>query len=387
MKQGPLAGLKVVELTGLAPAPFGCMVLADLGADVIRVDRVGAVPSASDFLGRGRRSVGIDIRRPEGAELVLRLVEQADVLVEGFRPGVTERLGIGPAHCLARNPRLIYGRMTGWGQDGPMKDQAGHDINYIAVAGALEPIGRAGAPPTVPLNLLGDFGGGGLLLAMGVLAALYERERSGRGQVVDAAMVDGAALLTTFLHGMRAAGAERGERGTNMLDGGAPFYDVYRAADGRYVSIGAIEDKFYAELITVLGLAEVDLPNRHDPAHWPVLRDRIAAAVATRTRDEWAELAAGTDACLAPVLDPDEAPGHPHNVARGTFIEVDGYAHPAPAPRFDRTPAGRPESLMGSPVGVGKHTIEVLTELGLVAADITELSRSGVIDAVDQKQD
>jgi alpha-methylacyl-CoA racemase len=271
--------------------------------------------------------------------------------------------------------------MTGWGQDGPLKDRAGHDINYIAVAGALEPIGRAGAPPTVPLNLLGDFGGGGLLLAMGVLAALYERERSGRGQVVDAAMVDGAALLTTFLHGMRSAGAERGERGTNLLDSGAPFYDVYRAADGRYVSIGAIEDKFFAELVGVLGLS--DLPNRHDPAHWPELRDRISAAVATRTRDEWAELAAGTDACLAPVLDPDEAPGHPHNVARGTFIEVDGYAHPAPAPRFDRTPAGLPES----PVGAGKHTIEVLAELGVAPADMTELSRSGVIDAVDQKRD
>ncbi|PRY42370.1 CaiB/BaiF CoA transferase family protein [Umezawaea tangerina] len=377
MKQGPLAGLTVVELAGLAPAPFGAMVLADLGADVIRVDRIGGDPGAvpGDPLGRGRRSVAIDIRKPEGADLVLRLVARADVLIEGFRPGVTERLGIGPAHALARNPRLIYGRMTGWGQDGPLADRAGHDINYISVAGALEPIGRAGDPPTVPLNLLGDFGGGGLLLAMGVLAALYERERSGHGQVVDAAMVDGAALLTTFLHGMRAAGGEKGARGTNLLDGGAPFYDVYRTSDDRYVSIGALEEKFYAELLDVLGLAEEELPNRHDPANWPELRARIGAVVATRTRDEWADLADGTDACLAPVLEPAEAPGHPHNVARAAFVDVDGTALPAPAPRFDRTPTGRPDA----PVRPGKHTTEVLAELGLGEDDITELGRAGVI--------
>ncbi|MCS7478220.1 CaiB/BaiF CoA transferase family protein [Umezawaea endophytica] len=375
MKQGPLAGLRVVELAGLAPAPFGAMVLADLGADVIRVDRIGGDPGAvpGDPLSRGRRSVGIDIRTPEGAGLVLRLVDRADVLIEGFRPGVTERLGIGPAQCLARNPRLVYGRITGWGQDGPMADLAGHDINYIALSGALEPIGRAGQPPTVPLNLLGDFGGGGLLLAMGVLAALYERERSGRGQVVDAAMVEGAALLTTFLHGMRGAGGEKGERGTNLLDGGAPFYDVYRAADGRYVSVGALEDRFFAELARVLDLGE--LPNRHDPANWPEVRERIAAAIGTRTRDEWADLAAGTDACLVPVLEPGEAPSHPHNVARGVFVDVDGISLPAPAPRFDRTPAGTPEP----PVRAGKHTIEVLEELGLVDSEITELTRSGVI--------
>jgi alpha-methylacyl-CoA racemase len=375
VKQGPLAGLRVVELAGLAPAPFGAMVLADLGADVIRVDRIGGDPGAvpGDPLGRGRRSVGIDIRTPEGAGLVLRLVDHADVLIEGFRPGVTERLGVGPAQCLARNPRLVYGRMTGWGQDGPLADRAGHDINYIAIAGALEPIGRAGEAPTVPLNLLGDFGGGGLLLAMGVLAALYERERSGRGQVVDASMVEGAALLTTFLHGMRAAGGEKGGRGTNLLDSGAPFYDVYQAADGRYVAIGALEDKFFAELVALLGLT--GLPNRHDPANWPDLRELIGVAVATKTRDEWADLAAGTDACLAPVLEPGEAPSHPHNVARGTFLDVDGTALPAPAPRFDRTPAGHPEP----PVRAGKHTIEVLEELGVPEAEITELRRSGVI--------
>ncbi|KAA2258897.1 CoA transferase, partial [Solihabitans fulvus] len=292
---GPLAGLRVVELVGLGPAPFGCMVLADLGAEVIRVDRARAAGNLTvpgDFLARGRRSIGVDIKQPQGAELVLRLVERADVLVEGFRPGVTERLGLGPAQCLARNTRLVYGRMTGWGQDGPMADRAGHDINYIAVAGALEPIGPADRPPVPPLNLIGDFGGGGMLLAMGVLAALYERERSGRGQVVDAAMVDGAALLTTVVHSMRSAGAWPGARGANLLDGGAPFYDTYAAADGRFVSIGALEEQFYAELVRLLGLDPADLPNRFDQANWPALRERIGAAVRTRTRDEWAALAA-----------------------------------------------------------------------------------------------
>lgn len=371
---GPLEGLTVVELAGLAPAPFGCMVLADLGASVVRVDRVGGATEVP-LLGRGRRSIGVDLRRPEGVELVLRLVAESDVLVEGFRPGVTERLGLGPAQCLARNPRLVYGRMTGWGQDGPLADRAGHDINYIAVAGALEPIGRDGAPPTVPLNLVGDFGGGGLLLAVGVLAALYERDRSGRGQVVDAAMVDGAALLTTFLHGMASVGAWPGRRGTNLLDGGAPFYDVYEAADGRFVSVGALEEKFYAELLDVLGLADAGLPPRHDPANWPELRARIAAAVATRTRDEWAALAEGTDACLAPVLAPGEAPGHGHNAERGMFVEVAGVAQPAPAPRFDRTPAAAP----GPPPAVGEHTVDVLAGLGLGEDEIAALRRSGVI--------
>ncbi|MET9627362.1 CaiB/BaiF CoA-transferase family protein [Lentzea sp. NPDC006480] len=371
---GPLAGLRVVELAGLAPAPFGCMVLADLGADVIQVHKPGSHPTVpGDFLTRNRRSVAIDTRKPEGAELVLKLVEQSDVLVEGFRPGVTERLGIGPAQCLARNPRLIYGRMTGWGQDGPLSDRAGHDINYIAVAGALEPLGRAGGPPSFPINLLGDFGGGGLLLAVGVLAALYERERSGRGQVVDAAMVDGAALLTTFLHGMRSAGMWQGGRGENMLDGGIPFYDVYEAADGRYVAIGALEEKFYADLVRVLGLE--DAPTRNDPANWPELRERIAAAVKTRTRDEWADLARDTDACLAPVLTPAEATRHPVNAARATFVDVSGSLHPAPAPRFDRTPTSVPTP----PVSAGVNTAEVLADMGVADAQIMELRRSGVI--------
>ncbi|MCR3748636.1 CaiB/BaiF CoA transferase family protein [Lentzea californiensis] len=371
---GPLAGLRVVELAGLAPAPFACMVLADLGADVIQVHKPGSVQTIpGDFLGRGRRSIAIDTRKPEGAELVLGLVERSDVLVEGFRPGVTERLGIGPAQCLARNPRLVYGRMTGWGQDGPLADRAGHDINYIAVAGALEPLGRAGGPPSFPINLLGDFGGGGLLLALGVLAALYERERSGRGQVVDAAMVDGAALLTTFLHGMRSAGMWPGGRGENMLDGGVPFYDVYEAADGKYVAIGALEEKFYADLVRVLGLE--DAPSRNDPANWPELRERIAAAVKTRPRDEWADLARDTDACLAPVLTPAEAARHPYNEARSTFVDVSGSRHPAPAPRFDRTPAAVPTA----PVSAGTNTGEVLADMGVADARIMELRRSGVI--------
>lgn len=372
---GPLEGLKVVELAGLAPAPFGCMVLADLGADVVRVDRPGggglAVPG--DFLGRNRRSVAIDIRKPEGVELVLQLVEDSDVLIEGFRPGVTERLGLGPAEALARNQRLIYGRITGWGQDGPLAQSAGHDINYIALSGALDPIGRADAPPTVPLNIIGDFAGGGMLLALGVLAALYERERSGRGQVVDAAMTDGSALLTTFLHSMRSAGSWPGPRGTNMLDGGTPFYDVYEAADGRFVSVGALEEKFYEELVRLLGIE--DAPSRNNPADWPELRARIAAAVKTRTRDEWAELANGTDACLAPVLDPGEASRHPHNIARGTFVEVDGRVQPAPAPRFDRTPAGVPSA----PATIGMHTNEVLERIGVAPQQIAELRRIGAI--------
>jgi alpha-methylacyl-CoA racemase len=371
---GPLAGLRVLELAGLAPAPFGAMVLADLGADVIQVHKPGSVQTIpGDFLGRNRRSVAIDTRTPEGAELVLGLVERSDVLIEGFRPGVTERLGIGPAQCLARNPRLVYGRMTGWGQDGPLADRAGHDINYIAVAGALEPLGRAGGPPSFPINLLGDFGGGGLLLALGVLAALYERERSGRGQVVDAAMVDGAALLTTFLHGMRSAGMWPGGRGENMLDGGVPFYDVYEAADGQYVAVGALEEKFYADLVRVLGLE--DAPSRNDPANWPELRERIAAAVKTRSRDEWADLARDTDACLAPVLTPAEAARHPYNEARATFVDVSGAPHPAPAPRFDRTPAAVPTA----PVPVGANTGEVLADMGVADARIVELRRSGVI--------
>ena len=376
---GPLAGLKVVELAGLAPAPFACTVLADLGADVVRVDRArqGAdgLDVPDDPLTRSRRWIGVDVKSEEGRDLVRRLIDEADVLVEGFRPGVAERMGLGPVDCLDRNPRLVYGRITGWGQDGPLAPAAGHDINYIAVAGALEPIGPAGHKPTPPINLLGDFGGGGLLLAMGVLAALVERQSSGRGQVVDASMVDGAALLTTHLHGLNNLGLWDKGRGENLLDGGAPFYDTYETADGRYVAVGAIEGRFWGALTALLGLATPEAANHTDPANWPALREQLAAVLATKTRDEWAKLAEGTDACLSPVLTPAEATTYPHNVARGTFVELDGKPQPAPAPKFSRTPAASPTP----PVAARSDTTAVLTELGLSAQKIDTLRASGVI--------
>ncbi|MER7888557.1 CaiB/BaiF CoA-transferase family protein [Micromonospora sp. NPDC094482] len=346
---GPLAGVRVVELASLAPAPFGCMVLADLGADVVRVDRPGG-PAAGRLaappggpLQRGRRVTALDLKSPDGVADLLRLVERADVLVEAYRPGVAERLGFGPETCRARNPRLVYARMTGWGQDGPLAPRAGHDIDYIAVAGALEPLGRAGERPHAPLNLLGDFAGGGMLLAVGVLAALLERERSGVGQVVDAAMVDGSALLTAFLHGMLGTGLWSAPRGRNLLDGGAPFYDTYRTADGGYLAVGALEPAFYAALLAGLGLGDdPDLPAQYDPAGWDELRRRFTERFATRTRDEWTAVFTDLDACVAPVLAPTEAHRHPHNAARGTFVEVGGEVQPAPAPRFGRTPSPPP---------------------------------------------
>ncbi|TNH30279.1 CoA transferase [Micromonospora orduensis] len=346
---GPLAGVRVVELASLAPAPFGCMVLADLGADVVRVDRPGA-PGAGRLaaptggpLQRGRRVTTLDLKSPDGVADLLSLVERADVLVEAYRPGVAERLGFGPQVCQERNPRLVYARMTGWGQDGPLAARAGHDIDYIAVAGALEPLGRAGERPYAPMNLLGDFGGGGMLLAVGVLAALLQRERSGVGQVVDAAMVDGSALLTSFLHGLIGTGLWAAPRGHNMFDGGAPFYDTYATADGGFMAVGAMEPAFYAVLLTGLGLADdPDLPAQYDPSGWDELRRRFTERFAERTRDEWTAVFADLDACVAPVLAPGEAHQHPHNAARGTFVEVGGEIQPAPAPRFDRTPADRP---------------------------------------------
>lgn len=376
---GPLAGLKVVELVGLAPAPFATMILADLGAEVIRIDRakpgLDVLGFPNDPLTRTRRWIGLDTKSPQGKELALRLIDTADVLIEGFRPGVTERLGLGPQDCLSRNPRLIYGRITGWGQDGPLATAAGHDINYIGLAGALDPIGRAGERPVPPLNLLGDFGGGGLLLAMGVLAALVERQTSGRGQVVDASMVDGAALLTAALHGLRNVGLWSKGRGENMLDGGAPFYDTYETSDGKYVAVGAIEERFWADLITVLGIDPDEVSGRLDPGQWPAVRDRLAAAIKTRTRDEWEKLAEGTDACLTPVLSTTEALTHPHNVARKTFVDVDGQPQPAPAPKFDRTPLGQPQA----PHDPRSDTTEVLTELGLPAEEITALRSAGIV--------
>jgi alpha-methylacyl-CoA racemase len=376
MGSGPLQGVRVIEIASLAPAPFGCMILSDLGADVIQVDRVGRAARpmvATDPLRRGRRSVGLNLKDPEGLGALLRLADSADVLVEGFRPGVAERLGFGPDVCLRRNPRLIFARMTGWGQQGPLADSAGHDIDYIAVSGALGPIGRAGERPVPPLNLVGDFGGGGMLLAVGVLAALVERAGSGRGQVVDAAMVDGSALLTTFVYGMRAAGMWRDERGTNLLDGGAPFYDTYETADGRHVAVGALEPQFYAELLNRLGLDGEDLPPQMDVAGWPVLRARFAEVFKKRTRDEWAAEFEGTDACVAAVLTPGEAPGHRHNAARGTFADVGGVVQPAPAPRFSRTPSAVPRP----PVAPGSHTEEVLVAAGFTPGEIATLRGRG----------
>ncbi len=371
---GPLHGVRVVELESLAPAPFGCMILADLGAEVIRVDRPAApghpVVQPGDLLARGRRSIRLDLKEPDGVAVLLRLADRADVLVEAFRPGVAERLGFGPEACLDRNPRLVYARMTGWGQDGPLAPAAGHDIDFIAVAGTLDPIGRAGERPVPPLNLVGDFGGGGMLLAVGVLAALLERERSGRGQVVDAAMVDGAALLATFIHGLRAAGGWQDERGSNLLDGGAPFYDTYQTADGKFVAVGALEPKFYAELLGRLGLDPAGLPGQYDRDGWPALRAALSARFAERTRDEWTAAFDGSDACVAPVLSMAEAPGHPHNAARGTFTEVAGVTQPAPAPRFSRTPAGHP----APPPAPGDDTSAILAELGYSPAEITALS-------------
>jgi len=339
----PLDGIRMIELESLVPAPFGCMMLADLGADVVRIDRPahdGLVPPPGP-LDRNRRTVVLDLKTAAGVDDLLRLVARADVLVEAFRPGVAERLGFGPETCDQINPRLVYARMTGWGQDGPLAARPGHDIDYIAVAGALEPLGRAGERPHAPMNLVADLAGGGMLLAVGVLSALVERSRSGRGQVVDAAMVDGSALLTSFLHGMLGAGLWPNPRGANLLDGGAPFYDTYRTADGGFMAVGALEPPFYAALLSGLGLT--GLPAQYDESGWPVLRERFAERFAQRTRAEWAEIFAGSDACVTPVLAPAEAPDHPHNRARGTFVEVGGETQPAPAPRFGRTPAAKPQ--------------------------------------------
>jgi alpha-methylacyl-CoA racemase len=374
---GPLHGIRVVELAGLGAAPFGAMLLADLGAEVIRVDRseeVGA-PGVDAVLRRGRRSVAVDLKHPAGAEVVLRLVERADALIEGFRPGVAERLGVGPAACMARNPRLVYARLTGWGQDGPLASAAGHDIDYIGVAGVLGAMGPAGARPAPPLNLVGDFGGGGALGALGVVAALLDVARGGGGQVVDAAMVDGAALLTTLFHGLRANGMWAGERGANLLDGGAPFYGVYETADGGHVAVGALEPRFWDLLVTTLGLDPGGLPDRLDRSGWPELRDRLADAFRTRTREQWRAVFEGTDACVAPVLSLDEAPEHPHNRHRGTFVEVGGVTQPAPAPRFSATPAAVP----GPPPRAGQHTAEALADWGFTPAEIDDLLGAGAL--------
>jgi alpha-methylacyl-CoA racemase len=377
-RMGPLDGVRVIEMAGIGPGPFAAMMLADMGADVIRIDRPGARSlgdPARDVLNRGRPSVAVDLKHPEGVGVVLRLVESADALIEGFRPGVMERLGLGPDVCLERNPRLVYGRMTGWGQDGPMAQAAGHDINYISLAGALRSFARRGERPVPPLNLVGDFGGGGMLLAFGVVCALLEAGRSGRGQVVDAAMVDGTAVLMSMIWGMRAMGVWQDEPGTNLLDTGAPFYDVYECADGRYISIGALEGQFYAELIERAGLAGEDLPHQMDRPRWEELRTRLAALFRTRTRDEWCALLEGTDACFAPVLSMAEAPEHPHNRARGTFVAPDGIVQPAPAPRFSRTPA----AIRRPPSAPGADTDEALAAWGFTAEEIAKLRDAGAV--------
>ena len=338
---GPLVGLRVVELAGIGPSPHAAMLLADLGADVVRVERPAGglrfVPSDKDQLLRGRRSIRLDLKDCTDRQTLLALVQRADVLIEGLRPGVAERLGVGPADCQTRNPRLVYARMTGWGQDGPLAERAGHDINYIAVSGVLHAIGSAGGKPVPPLNLVGDFGGGSMFLVMGVLAALWERERSGTGQVVDAAMVDGVSALAQMFWSFRACGLWSDARGTNLLDSGAPFYDTYACSDGRYVAVGALEPQFYAALLDGLGLADAGLPDRSDPATWPVLRHRFAEVFASRSRDEWVAVFDGTDACVAPVLSFAEVPDHPQIAARRTVVTLGGVPQAAPAPRFSRT--------------------------------------------------
>ncbi|MEV2239759.1 CaiB/BaiF CoA-transferase family protein [Micromonospora sp. NPDC049891] len=380
---GPLTGVRVVELAGIGPGPFAAMMLADLGADVIRVDRVTEVDATAfgtphpDLLNRGRRSIGVDLKSADGREVVLALVSHSDVLIEGFRPGVTERLGVGPADCHAVNPGLVYGRMTGWGQDGPNAPHAGHDINYLALTGALHGIGRAGEPPVPPMNLLGDFGGGGMMLALGVVSALYAVRGGATGQVVDAAIVDGVAVLSTQIHALRQLGMWQEPRGVNLLDGGAPFYDTYECADGRYLAVGALEPRFYDELVRLTGfpLAPDEPVDRTDPANWPTLRAAWARLFRTRTRDEWATLLTASDACAAPVLDWQEAPEHPHLAARETFVLRDGVVQPAPSPRFSATPT----AIRRPPPWPGEHTDEILAEAGFDRDRIARLRAAGAI--------
>jgi alpha-methylacyl-CoA racemase len=358
---GPLAGVKVVEMAGIGPGPFGTMLLGDLGAQIIRIERKGAggTGPASD---RNRVAIGVDLKSEAGRNATLDLIASADVLVEGFRPGVMEKLGLGPDVCLSRNPGLVYGRMTGWGQEGPLAPRAGHDIDYIAIAGVLAHVGRAGEQPTPPLNLVGDFGGGGMFFVVGVLAALHERSVSGRGQVVDVAMVDGASLLMSMIRDFQAMGVWKDERGTNMLDTGAPYYDVYETSDGQYMAVGAIEAQFYAALLEGLGLDPSALPAQNDRAGWPQLREAFAATFRSRTREEWNKIFENTDACVSPVITMTEATSHPHNVARGSFVEVEGMMQVAPGPRFSRTPGVSPKPLT-------RETSDVDAALGAYGVD------------------
>lgn len=378
---GPLAGYKIVEMGGIGPGPMCAMLLADLGADIVRIDRLsdpglGSMPSSrNSLLMRSRRSVAVDTKSEAGREVVLKLIEQADGLIEGFRPGVMERMGLGPDEALKRNPKLVYGRMTGWGQDGPMAAAAGHDINYIALSGVLHAIGRKDEAPVPPLNLVGDFGGGALYLALGLVCGILEAQKSGKGQVVDTAMVDGAASLMTIFFGLMAAGNWKDERGVNILDTGAHYYGVYETADGKYISIGSIEKKFYQELLELTGLDKEDLPPQLDPKSWPIIKARLTDVFKTKTRDEWDEIMLGTDVCYAPVLSIMEATQHPHNTHRKTFVEYEGIVQPAPAPRFSRTEG----AIQSPPCLPGEHTEEALRDWGIADDSINELQRAGVI--------
>jgi alpha-methylacyl-CoA racemase len=381
---GPLHGLKVVEMVGIGPGPFCAMMLSDMGADVIRIDKKidaargaksSTIDSRFDVLARGRRSIALDLKNPEGQQVALELIAQADALVEGFRPGVMERLGLGPDVCLERNPRLVYGRMTGWGQTGPLAHAAGHDLKYIALSGMLHAIGRAGEPPPPPLNLVGDFGGGAMMLAFGIVCALLEAKHSKRGQVIDAAMTEGSALLGALMYGMKAAGRWTVARDANLLDGGAHFYDTYQCADGKYVSIGSIEPQFYAELLKRAGIEDETFKRQMDSRAWPELALKLAAQIKTKTRDEWCKLMEGTDVCFAPVLDMNEAPLHPHNRARNAFVEISGVTQPAPAPRFSRTPA----AVQGPPAQLGEHSEAILREWGFGEERLLGLKARGIV--------
>ena len=381
---GPLAGLKIVELAGIGPGPFCAMLLSDMGAEVIRVDRAANVGrdigregehARFGLLQRGRRNIAVDLKNPGGVDAALRLIDRADALVEGFRPGVMERLGLGPETCLARNPRLVYGRMTGWGQDGPIAHTAGHDINYIALSGVLHTIGEAGGPPVPPLNLVGDFGGGALYLAMGVLAGIISARMSGKGQVVDCSMVEGSASLMTMMYAALASGAWREERGRNRTDGGAHYYHVYETKDGEHVAIGAIEPQFYALLLKHTGLQGESLPAQTDRAAWPAMQERLAHIFKTKTRAEWTQIMEQTDICFAPVLRMSEALDHPHNRHRESFIEIDGIAQPAPAPRF----LGTPSQVQRPPARIGEHTGAVLKDWGFSADEVAALHDSGAV--------
>jgi alpha-methylacyl-CoA racemase len=381
---GPLAGIRVVEMVGLGPCPFAAMMLADMGAEVIRIDRK-ATPSAAnpfpmlgtkfDVMARGRRSLALDLKQPAAQQIVLQLLERADVLLEGFRPGVMERLGLGPDVCLERNPKLVYGRVTGWGQHGPLAQSAGHDLNYLALTGMLHAMGRADGPPAPPLNLVADFGGGGMLVAFGVVCAVLEARGSGKGQVVDAAMTDGAALLGAMMYGLRGSGGWSGQREANLLDGGAPFYDSYGCADGKFIAIASLEPQFYALMLKLAGVADPAFDAQMDRSRWPQLKSKLAALFKTRTRAEWCELMEGSDVCFAPVLDMAEAPQHPHNRARATFIEIDGVTQPAPAPRFSRS---APE-VAGAPPAPGEHSAAILADWGWSQAAIAALQAAHVI--------